>query len=164
MRHAVLFLALAACGNRDRTSDEGSGTIVASRALADLQLALPEGWTKTYEPSTDAWQLASGDARTAVRIERTDERYVASPDAYMQLVAARWGKDKLVTIEDREQLGRSGFALTLAVFAGEADPQPMRTTHVVRKHGKLWYRCFAEGVDDQALRTQVVALCRSIRL
>lgn len=161
---SVLAIVLGACGNRDGSSTrEGSGTTVAARAFADVRIAVPQGWTSQYEQGEDAWQVVSADRRAVVRIARADERYVASPDAYMNHLTPRWGKDKLVTILDRRHLG-SGFVLTVGVFVGEADPNPLSATYVVRKLGKLWYQCHVENVDDEALREQVIALCRSVRL
>jgi hypothetical protein len=156
----VLVIALAACG-KDKQAGSG-GTVVQSRVLESATFALPEGWTSTYEPDHDAWRFASTD--TTIRLERADERYVASPDAYMQHIGSRLGKGRLVTIEFREPVGKTGFAMTLAGFTRENDPKPTRTTLVVRQLGKAWYDCHAEGIDDDALREQVMALCRSVRL
>jgi hypothetical protein len=161
---SVLASVLGACGNRDDSSTrEGSGTTVAARAFADVRIAVPQGWTSQYDQGADAWEVVSADRRATVRIERADERYVASPDAYLNHLTPRWGTDKLVTILDRRHIG-SGFVLTVGVFAGESDPNPQSATYVVRKLGKLWYRCHTENVDDEALREQVIALCRSVRL
>lgn len=158
----VVVIALAAC-SKDKQAGSG-GTVVQSRALEGATFALPAGWTSSYEPDHDAWRFAAADATTAIRLERADERYVASPDAYMQHIGSRLGKDRLVTIEFREAVGKTGFAMTLAGFRGENDPKPTRTTLVVRQLGKAWYDCHAEGIDDDALREQVMALCRSVRL
>lgn len=161
---SVLAAVFGACGKRDDSSPrEGSGTTVAARAFADVRIAVPPGWTSQYEQAADAWQVVSADRRATVRIERADERYVASPDAYLNHLTPRWGKDKLVTILDRRHIG-SGFVLTVGVFAGDDDPNPLSATYVVRKLGKLWYQCQVESVEDEALREQVIALCRSVRL
>jgi hypothetical protein len=159
---SALGLAFAACGTDDRAPrKQGSSTMVPSRALADL--AIPDGWTASYDKDADAWQIVSNYTPTMVRIERADERYVASPDAYMHHLAPKWGTTKLVTIEDRQHVN-GGFAMTLAVFASKDDPKPMRATYVVRQLRKVWYRCYAEGVDDDSLRAQVIELCRSVHV
>jgi hypothetical protein len=162
MRRLLVALALVACSKTDKATSKGSGTEIKSRALADVELALPDGWTKTYEPDSDAWQLASADAKTMVRVERADERFVASPDAYMHHIAPRW-KPKLVTIEERKNV-KSGFAMMLGIFASENDPNPLHATVVVRELGGAWYRCLSEGTDDEGIREQIIAVCRSVRL
>jgi hypothetical protein len=159
----ILLVAVVALGACSSESKPEQGTVVASRALADLDATLPDGWTKTYDATADAWDIASGDGATKARVERTDERYVQSPDAYMQFVAKTWGPGRLVTIEERELMGTSGFVVNLAAFKGDSDPAPLRASHVVRKHGKLWYRCFTES-GDESRREMVNELCRSIRL
>lgn len=160
----ILGVALAGCGKGDRTAGD-QGKVIAPSVLADIELwPHPDGWTESYDAATDAWTVRSADGHTTVRIERADERYVASPDAFMHHVAAtRWSKDKLVTIEDREVIG-NGFELTLAVYAGANDSHPLRATYVVRKLKKIWYQCHADGVDDDALRTQIIAVCRSVHV
>jgi hypothetical protein len=156
---AVAALALA-CSKKD-SDGQGSGTVVKASVLADLVMTLPQGWTSAYDGNTDAWSVTGPGV--AAHIERADERYVASPDAYMQHLAPRWGK-KLVTIEQREQAGSSGFAITLAVFAAQNDPHPLRSTHMVRKLQRVYVDCNADGIDDEALREQLLTLCRSVRL
>jgi hypothetical protein len=148
---------LLACGNRDTHSETGSATPVASRALAEATMDLPAGWTSRYDSATDTWQITGA---ATVHIERADDRYVASPDAFMHHVSSRW-PGKLVTIEARQAVG-SGFAVTLAVFSGQNDPHPLRSTYVVKQLTRVWYQCGAEGVDDEAVRAQVIALCRSV--
>ncbi|HEY5945252.1 MAG TPA: hypothetical protein VIV40_07170 [Kofleriaceae bacterium] len=164
MRSAFVLLVLVIAGACSKTEQKETGTVIAPRMLESATFELPQGWTSAYGKD-DAWQFASADARTKVRFERTDERFIASPDAFMQHVAPRYGKDKLVTIEQRDHSGK-GFAITLAVFAGESDPQPQHTTFVVRPLGKVWFSCYADGLglEDEPLRNQVVALCRSVRL
>jgi hypothetical protein len=157
-RTLLLLLALAACKGDEA---KPTGTVIASRMLEDATFTLPQGWTSTYGKD-DAWQFASPDARTTVRFERTDERYVASPDAFMEHVAPRYG-NRLVTIEQREHSGK-GFAITLAAFAGEKDTHPQRTTFVVRPLGKAWFSCHADGLEDEAPRNEVIWLCRSVRI
>ncbi len=159
MRVAAV-VALVACS--DKSADTpNAGTEIASSVLADVMISLPDGWTSTYDKAADAWDVALPDNKK-VRIERADERHVASPDAYMQHVTPRFGKNKLVTIEEKEQLS-SGFAVTLAAYAGDNDPAPMRTTFVVRKLGEIWLTCHADNVEDDTLRRQVIYMCRSVR-
>jgi hypothetical protein len=158
-RLAVLIV-LVACS--DKSSDKpNAGTEIASSVLADAKMSLHEGWTSTYDKANDAWDVALPNSKK-VRIERADERHVASPDAYMQHVTPRFGKNKLVTIEEREQLS-SGFAVTLAAYAGDNDPAPMRTTFVVRKLGEIWITCHVDNVEDDVLRREVIYMCRSVR-
>jgi hypothetical protein len=149
---------LLGCSNRDSQGEAGSAAPVASRALADATMTLPPGWMSSYDRTTDTWQITGA---ATVRIERADDRYVASPDAFMHHVSSRW-QGRLVTIEARQAVG-SGFAVTLAVFTGQSDPHPMRSTYVVKQLTRVWYQCYAEGVDDEAVRAQVIALCRSVR-
>jgi hypothetical protein len=155
MRSALLLLALACCA---KSEDKPVGTVVASRVLQDATFDLPQGWTSTYGQD-DAWQFTSPTG-TKVRFERTDERYIASPDAFMEHVAP---KNQLVTIEQREHSGK-GFAITLARFANEKDEHPQRSTYVVRPLGKAWYACHADGLDEEARRNEVIELCRSLRI
>jgi hypothetical protein len=155
---AVAAAAAAACKGEEA---KPTGTVVESRVLEGATFALPQGWTSAYGKD-DAWTFASADAGTTVRFERTDERFVASPDAFMQHVKSRYG-GRLVTIEQREYVGK-GFIITLAAFKGEKDPSPQRTTFVVRPLGKLWFSCHADGLEDEARRNEVIALCRSVRV
>ena len=159
-RIAVVVL-LVACSDKS-SNTPNAGTEIASSVLADVKMSLPEGWTSTYDKAADAWDVTIADGVTKVRIERADERHVASPDAYMQHVTPRFGKNKLVTIEEREQLS-SGFVVTLAAYAGDNDPAPMRTTFVVRKLGEIWLTCHVDNVEDDTLRRQVIYMCRSVR-
>ena len=159
----ALLCVLAACSKSDDAkAKEGSANVVASRLLADVSAMLPDGWTTTYEPETDTRTFASPDGKTVV-LERADERYVASPDAYMRHLEARLFKGKLVTIERRKNVN-SGFAMVLAIFAGSKDSQAVRATFVVRELGSVWYSCHGESTDDEAAQDQVMALCRSVRL
>jgi hypothetical protein len=158
MRSALLLVAAFAACKGDEAKP--TGTIVESRILESATFDLPQGYTSTYGKD-DAWQLTSPDGRT-VRLERTDERFVASPDAFMQHVKPRFGS-RLVTIEQREYVGK-GFVITLAAFKGDKDPNPQRTTFVVRPLGKAWFSCHADGLEDEAPRNEMIALCRSVRL
>ncbi|HEX5060133.1 MAG TPA: hypothetical protein VFV99_12270 [Kofleriaceae bacterium] len=162
MRSLLLVLALAACGKSDKPKPEAHDNVIAPRALEGLAFDLPDQWTKTYDTDHDAWNIASADAATKVLIERADERYVASPDAYMHHVSQQW-PGKLVTIESRKNV-KGGFAMTLGIFTGEKDPNPQHATVVVRELGSRWYRCISEGADSEEIREQVLALCRSVRL
>jgi hypothetical protein len=153
----VAFAAFAACKGEEA---KPTGTVVESRILESATFALPQGWTSSYGKD-DPWLLTSPDGRT-VRLERTDERYVASPDAFMQHVKSRYG-GRLVTIEQREYVGK-GFVITLAAFKGDKDPNPQRTTFVVRPLGKAWFSCHADGLEDEMLRNEMIGLCRSARL
>ena len=155
MRSLLLLVALVAC-SKDKQEGSG-GTVVQSRVLEDARFALPQGWTSTYG-ADDSWQFTSSDGRT-VRFERIDERYIASPDAFMQHVAPH----PLATIEYRDHVGK-GFAITIAIFARDNDPSPKRTTYVVRPLGKAWFSCHADGFDDEGLRDEAIALCRSVQI
>jgi hypothetical protein len=159
-QNIAIVTLLVACS--DKSSDKPhAGTEIASSVLADVAISLPEGWTSAYNKGADAWDVALPDGKK-IRIERADERHVASPDAYMQHVTPRFGKNKLVTIEEREQLS-SGFAVTLAAYAGDNDPAPLRTTFVVKKLGEIWITCHVDNVEDDTLRRQVIYMCRSVR-
>jgi hypothetical protein len=148
----ALVLALIACGKSERPTAE-SKPAIESHALAAAELELPDGWTKTYEPATDTWHVASPQAKTTVRVEHADARYVASPDAYAHHLA----QGKQVTIDQRKNV-KSGFAMTLRIDGARA------ATVVVRELGSAWYRCISETAEDDATREQVIALCRSVRL
>jgi hypothetical protein len=156
MRSIALAALAAACKDKPKET----GTVIKPAAFADLSFEAPDGWSSHYDKDTDALQLASADGKTTVRIERADERYVASPDAYMQHLAPHW-PGKLVTIEDRENSG-SGFELTLGIYNGEGDRNPLHSTVVVRKLGAIWFRCMSEGAYDETIRTSVIQLCRSV--
>jgi hypothetical protein len=158
MRSWVLALALVACG---KDEPKQVGTVVKPSVFADIFIAEPADWTKAYDPETDSWLLTGPGAKTTVRIERADERYVASPDAYMEHLAPRW-KGKLVTIEDRDPIRSSGFAMTLGVYAGENDANPIRTAVAVGKLGTVWYRCMSDGAYDDNVRVFVTWLCKSV--
>ena len=158
MKRAAIILALCACSKHEPKTDES--TVVKPHVFADIYTWPPDGWTSSYDNDADTWHYASPDGLTKVLLERADERYVASPDAYMHHLEPRW-PGKLVTIEQREHVA-GGFVLTLGVFAGQNDPHPLHATFVVRKLGKVWYRCFAEGTEDEAVRNQVIAVCRSV--
>jgi len=159
MKRAAIVIALCACSKHDTSGDQSA--IVKPQVFADISMSVPDGWTSSYDKDTDAWHVVSVDARTTVQLERADERFVASPDAYMHHLEPRW-PGKLVTIEQREHVA-GGFVITLGVFAGANDPHAQHATYVVRKLGKVWYRCFADGTEDEPLRNQVIALCRSVR-
>ncbi|HEY5925353.1 MAG TPA: hypothetical protein VIV11_26900 [Kofleriaceae bacterium] len=157
----VLVLGLVACKSDSAKAKEGSANVITSRVLEDVTFSLPDGWTTSYEEDTDTRQFASSDGK-AVRLERADERYVASPDAFMRHLEPRF-KGKLMTIERRKNVS-SGFAVVLAIFASAKDSEPVRATFVVRELGSAWYSCWSEGTDDEAAQDQVIALCRSVRL
>jgi hypothetical protein len=156
MRSALVVVALFACG-KDR--EVGTGTVVQPSVFADVLLNLPDGWSATYDKATDA-QVITGKG-TTVRLDRADERYVASPDAFMNHLSPRW-KGRLVTIEDRLNVRNSGFAMNLGIYKDEKDEHPLHVTVVTGKLGKVWYRCIGEGIDDEALRQEVIQLCQSV--
>jgi hypothetical protein len=156
MRSALVLVALLACKS-DKPEDKSN--IVAPHVFSDVSFDLPQGWTSSYVEAEDAWQLTSG--ATTVRLERADERYVASPDAYMNHLTPRW-KGKLVTIEDRKSVRSAGFAMTLGIYTGEKDTHPERITVVAGKLGTVWYRCISNSIDDEAIRLEVIAMCRSV--
>jgi hypothetical protein len=161
LRVIAVVAALGACGKGSSSSDQG--TEIQPAAFAGAQMNLPPGWTATYDDKADTWNVVLPGGTKTVRLERADERHVASPDAYMQHVTPSFGKGKLVTIEQRETVS-NGFAITLAAYAGDKDPAPMRTTYVVKKLGRIWYTCHVDGVEDDTLRREVISMCRSVRL
>jgi hypothetical protein len=158
MRKVLVFVALLAC-SKDKEGGTG-GTVVVSSALADLSITPYGDFKSTYDAKTDSWQLTSPAAK--VVLERADERYVQSPDAFMNQMSSRY-PGKLVTIEARDNVRAAGFAMTLGVYAGEKDPNPLHVTVVVGQLGKLWYQCLAENLDENT-RSNVVAMCRSVHL
>ena len=159
MRSVALSLLLLFGCSKDKGADQSN--VVAPRAFADVQLTLGEGWGSTYDAATDTRHLV-GPGGTEVQLQQADERFVASPDAYMNHLSPRW-KGKLVTIEDRASVRSSGFALKLGVYTGENDPAPLHVTVVVGKLGRIWYHCIGEAIEDDAIHQQVIAMCRSVR-
>jgi hypothetical protein len=159
VKRVAILVALLACGKRNNDA-VGSGSAVASRAFADVQVPVLDGWTAKYEESSDSW-LLTGPA--TVRLERADERYVAGPDAYMNHLSPRW-KGRLVTIEDRGNTRSSGFAMKLGVYTGENDPKPLHVTVLVGKLGRVWFRCLGEGIEDDAIHQQVIEMCKAVRM
>jgi hypothetical protein len=84
--------------------------------------------------------LSIGSSATTVTIETIGTAASASPEALSK-----------APIDHREALS-DGFTAT---FGGE--------THVLRERHNRWFRCHAQVTDD-AMRDQVIALCKSYKL
>ncbi len=169
MRRLALALALAGCSTHDATPKREQAKPVAKPAhkLDTLHMAVPEGWTSTYDAATEMWLFTTppiADGRTATaRIERADPSAVASPDAYLHKRLGMWDPGTTAEIETRESV-KDGFAMTVVVKPAVDPDHPKRETYVVRELGSAWYQCVSEWVPDEAMRAQLLSLCRSIKL
>jgi hypothetical protein len=104
------------------------------------------------------------DGRTAsARIERADPRTVASPDAYLHRRRELWDQGTTAEFEKREAV-KDGFAMTVVVKPAADPAHPKRETYVVRELGSVYYECLSEWVRDDAMRDQLLALCKSLKL
>ena len=85
----------------------------------------------------------------AVTVETIGDAASASPEALRQYLLSKAQIDSRLALSD-------GFAATFTNGT-------TRETHVLREHRNLWYRCHAQVTDD-AMRDQVIALCKSYKL
>ncbi len=170
MRELALVLVLAGCGTHDTAPKRDEAKPAPTepvRKLDTLHMTVPDGWTSTYDAAGDLWLLTTtpiADGRTAnARIERADPSAVASPDAYLHKRRGLWDAGTTAEIETRESV-KDGFAMTVVVKPAVDPDHPKRETYVVRELGSAWYQCISEWVPDEAMRGQLLSLCKSIRL
>lgn len=172
MRWLVVVVGLAACSSpkRDDQKEAPAPAPVAEQkpqTIEHLQMAVPEGWTAAYDAEWDKWLFDTppiADGRTAnARIERADPHAVASPDAYLAQRLKYWDQGTTAEIEKREGV-KDGFAMTVVVKPAVDPAHPKRETYVVRQLGNVWYQCMSEWIPDDAIRDQLVALCKSLKL
>lgn len=171
----LLLAALIACNNHDDAAApnrEPAAKPAAKPArppqkLDTLTMAVPDGWKAEYDKDGDKWLFTTPpipDGRTAnARIERADNRAVASPDAYLHKRLEYWDKGTTAEIEKRESV-KDGFAMTVTVKPAVDPAHPKREMYVVRQLGNVWYQCMSEWVPDDAMRDQLLALCKSLKL
>jgi hypothetical protein len=100
---------------------------------------------------------------TTVRLDRADERYVASPDSYLVHLKKGWDEGTTASIDSRATV-KDGFAMTITVKPAVDPDHPKRETHVIRQLGNVWYQCLSEWIPDDATRDQLLALCKSLKL
>jgi hypothetical protein len=170
-RSLVLALLLAACGKSDvpppkRDNVKPPPPADRPHKLEKLEMVVPQGWTSKYDADWDKWlfETPTADGRTAnARIERAPDRFVASPDAYLQYRLKLWDLGTKATIEKREGV-KDGFAMTVVVTAAADPTHPKRETYVVRQLGSVWYQCLSESIPDDAFRDELVGLCKSLKL
>jgi len=169
---SVVLLALVACGKSDAPKrDESKPAPKAEPApphkIDKLQVTVPDGWTAKYDAEWDKWLFESPklpDGRTTnARIERAPASAVASPDAYLAQLKKYWDEGTTAEFEKREAV-KDGFAMTLVVKAAVDPAHPKRETYVLRELGSVWYQCLSEWIPDDAIRDQVLALCKSLKL
>lgn len=173
MHRLAIALAIAACGNQEPTPPNKTKPVEAPvveqkpQKLDTLQMALPAGWTSTYDAEWDKWLFTTPpipDGRTAnARIERADASAVASPDAYLHKRLAMWDAGTTATIESRAGV-KDGFAMTVVVKPAVDPDHPKRETYVLRQLGNVWYQCLSEWVPDEATRDQLISLCKSLSM
>jgi hypothetical protein len=89
--------------------------------------------------------------------------WVASPDAYVAQLRKHWDEGTKAVFESRQGV-KDGFAMTIVVTPARCPCSPKRETFVVRQLGNVWYQCSAEWITDDAMRDQLVALCKSVKL
>jgi hypothetical protein len=176
-RLASVALALVACGKSDAPPQREAKPAPAPMSptappsaehkIDKLQMAVPDGWTAKYDAEWDKWLFETPpipDGRTAsARIERAPARAVASPEAYLAHRIRYWDHGAKATIEKRESV-KDGFAMTVLLRPAADPDHPKRETYVIRQLGNVWYQCMSEWIPDDAIRDQLVALCKSLKL
>jgi hypothetical protein len=181
---AALALALAACGKADAPPTKGEAkpatapppspmsptappSAQEAHKIATLQMAVPDGWTAKYDAEWDKWLFETppiADGRTAsARIERAPARAVASPEAYLAHRIRYWDHGAKATIVKRERV-KDGFAMTVELRPAADPDHPKLETYVIRQLGNVWYQCMSEWIPDDAIRDQLVGLCKSLKL
>lgn len=174
MRSLLLVAALVACGKQEAapTPEPAAAAKPAPppqprQTLEELQIALPDGWTSTYDAEDDKWLLTAtplaGGRSASARIERAPGSAVASPEAFLHGRLSYWDPGTKADIEKREGV-KDGFAMTVVVKPAADPDHPKRETYVVRQLGNVWYQCLSEWVPDDAFRDQLVTLCRTLKL
>jgi hypothetical protein len=83
--------------------------------------------------------------------------------AYLAQRLKYWDQGTTAEIEKREGV-KDGFAMTVVVKPAADPTHPKRETYVVRQLGNVWYQCMSEWIPDDAIRDQLVGLCKSLKL
>jgi len=165
VKHLALAVLLVACG-RDtdgvlKAPPKGSGSgaakpIAASTRLAALTVALPAGWTATYD-DRGTWSFASPPEQHATaHLAQMSAAVAPSPEDYLALLQAS-NQDTTSKLVAKQTLP-DGFALSIEVG------HTKRATYVVRKLGAVWIECECTEVPDDATRDRVIAVCSSAKL
>ncbi len=166
----AIAIAIAGCSSpkRDEAKQEPPPAHEQKpQKLDHLHMVVPDGWTAAYDAEWDKWLFDTppiADGRTAnARIERADPHAVASPEAYLAQRLKYWDQGTTADIEKREGV-KDGFAMTVVVKPAVDPTHPKRETYVVRQLGNVWYQCMSEWIPDDAIRDQLVGLCKSLKL
>jgi hypothetical protein len=167
----TLALALVACGKSETATKQQPKPAPEPRQepmkIDKLQMTVPDGWTAKYDAEWDKWLFETTpipDGRTtSARIERAAPNAVASPEAYLAQRLKYWDAGTKAEIESRAGV-KDGFAMTVVVRPAVDPERPKRETYVVRQFGNVWYQCMSEWIPDDAIRDQLLALCKSLKL
>ena len=123
--------------------------MATSRLLALTLVACTPNVPERKPPKGTLVATLTLGSDVAVPVETIGDAATASPEALRQYLLSKATIDSRLAISD-------GFAATFTEGA-------QRETHVLREHKNHWYDCHAQIVDD-AMRDQVVALCKSYKL
>jgi hypothetical protein len=165
---AIAMMLVACGGNKDDANKQRPPAKVAEKHTVDaVRMHVPEGWKAEYDAGNDTWRFTSPpiqDRRTiSVILERTPPQTTAAPEALRHYLETKsWAKGTTAEIEKREALS-DGFAAILLVKSAADPVHPTRQVYVIKELGSEWFRCFSTSVDDDAMRDQVLALCKSIK-
>lgn len=167
-------MVLVACGGKkdDEKKDDAKkqappAKVFEKHKIDGVRMKVPEGWKAEYDAGDDKWRFTSPpipDGRMlGVILERTPPESTAAPEALRHYLETKlWDKGTTAEIEKREALS-DGFAATLLVKSVVDPDHPTREVYVIKELGSEWFRCFANWVDSDATRDQVLALCKSIK-
>src|SRR5688572_4825110 len=169
MRSSIVLLVLVGCGKQDeapkQTQKEPASPARPKLTVKTWRMELPPGWTSKYDASDDMWLFTTPyteGERSNARFERAPREAVAGPDAYLHYKLGHWDKGTTAEFEKREAI-RDGFAMTVVVKPAVDPNHPHRETFVVREIGNVWFQCRSEWIVDDAMRDQLLALCKSIK-
>jgi hypothetical protein len=179
MRLVVMLLLVVGC--RDREHDlirekpvktgSGSGSAVSLvptplGSIETMKTTLPEGWTSEYDKATKLWVFTTKgpDGRDVyTHLQRFTAAVAPSPDDYFAMRKQIWDAGTTAEITEQHKLGE-GFEMTVTVKPAVAPTHVSRETYVLRKSGDSWLDCQCEGVPNDAIRDQVIAVCSSATL
>jgi hypothetical protein len=179
MRSIVLCLLLIAC--RDREHDlireklvktgSGSGSAVSLvptplGSIETMKATLPEGWTSRYDQASKVWVFSTktADGRPVyTHLQRFTAAVAPTADDYLAMRKRIWDKGTTAELIEHHKLA-DGFEMTVTVKPAVAPTHPTRETYVLRQSGDSWLDCQCEGVPDDAIRDQVIAVCSSATL
>ena len=162
---AVAVVLLAACGGKkdDATKQAPPQNVRPKHRIDHARMAVPEGWTPSYDAEHDGWSFAARVAadgkKTLVTFDRTTPETTPSPDALLHVLKTRhWGTGVTGGIVKREALS-DGYATTIEAVQGD---NTTREIYVVKELGSEWFLCASVGATDDT-REQALALCKSIK-